>query len=392
MSDLAADGVQPPGKDATDEEIRAYKVQLEERATHYQNTLAFIHILGAVVLPGSAVTGTSGQGTGVTKTGAAYYKWRYESGPLADGSIVYGSDEYYNTLNAYMRAHPGAWPYSVSTHPGADDPGYVPYGSPSYGKTTLDPAVYTQNALDRVAYWADDEPTAGDAATATEETAPADFASLSPRRQQKALVTYAITPGDELTTEQLDALGVSDFDGRDALYSKFGRIEKQTDEAIDKFPNLTDEQKQKLYDLRDLQMANAASNYGPDGAEALKLYRATPAQKLRAAGYWHGPAGSMLITGAEGISRHAIANGASPMYASESAGVLQAKVDLYRRLELLRLTDPKFDADIRRAEIALHEKDRTAGRVAVYEYLFFGQPANYFGYQDALVRSLNAAG
>jgi hypothetical protein len=75
-----------------------------------------------------------------------------------------------------------------------------------------------------------------------------------------------------------------------------------------------------------------------------------------------------------------------------SYSITQGKIDLYRKLELLRKTDPKFDADVRRAEIALHEKDRTAGRVATYEWLFFGNSVNYFGYMDDIVRGINASG
>jgi hypothetical protein len=393
MSELAKDGILPPvkpeGDAATPEALaqwrvdaQQYRVQMEERAQHWERALGVVHILGAIFLPGSIATGGEEAGnTGMTPAGTAYYKWRYKTGPLAEGksNIVFGSTEYYDTLNSYLQKHPAAWPYSVSTH-SAGRPQDPVYGSPDYSSSTLEPDVYVEQAVKRIAYWSDDSPTTTDATTGGTTTLP--FAERSPRQQQVALVSYATTPVGDLAPEDANALGLPDFSERAPLLRKLGEIETSTKDFIDKHPHLSEDDKQKLYGLQDTQQAILASKYGNEGVAVLKYYNSTPAQRLQAAGYWHSPTASMVMTQVDTIERQETNN--------SSYSITQGKVDLYRKLELLRKTDPKFDADVRRAEIALHEKDRTAGRVAVYEYLFFGNSSNYFGYQDDIVRGINA--
>jgi len=383
MSELAKEGILPPGRDASPEEVRRYANLLDERAGKYEQGLGLIHAIGGILLPGSLVTGTADQPTGYTKAGAAYLKWRYETGPLAGpDSIPFGDDAYYDALNEYMKAHPAAWPYSVSKHPGKYDPNYVPYGSPTYADTTLDTELWVERAIERVAYWKDDEPSTSGTPVGEEEAPAVPFAQLSPRRQQVAAVLAATVPASEMTSDQADALGLPSFDGRDKLIRKLGETSDVVDKFIDNHPHLSDADTQKLYDLRDATQAKLAAQYDEDGLAVLKSLTATPAQRLKQANYWHGPAATVVMAQVETIQRTE-AN-------DSSYSITQGKIDLYRKLELLRRTDDRFDRDIRRAELALHVKDRTKGVVAVFEYLFFGNESNYFGYQDDIVKALNA--
>ncbi len=375
MSDLASQGITPPTREAlqTDEgydaEVARYEALVESGSRKYELGLGFLHALGAVALPGSIRSDVS---TGTTAAGDAYYN--FSTNTLS--KIPYGTDEYNRVKDAYLRAHPAAWPYSVGTHPGE-------YGSPGYTDRTLAPDDYVAKAVEQVAYWRSDAPPPD----AAPDKNPDDFAALSPRRKMRTVAGWTGSPVGDLTPVAADAVGLPQFAGRDTLLKNIGKVLDQYDR--DYAYDMPDEQKALVAAHRDFLLQSVAFKYGEDGAKVLDYLNATVGQRLNRSGYFTGNEASLVLSEASTVRQQAIANDSSPMYAAATTGVLQDKVNLYRKVDRLRQANPAFDRQMRYAELGLGDKDGPAGRVATYEYLFFGQPDNAFGYQSEIVKGLH---
>jgi hypothetical protein len=352
--------------------MEAYETQVSARARHYELGLGFIHILGAVALPGSIREPMVAPGE------TAYWKWRETHNPPEGASFEEWKAWADAELNPYLRAHPAAWPYAVYSRERVSGE----FGLPGYTDRSLNPDDFFDKALGQMAYWREDEPPPEVDITKD----PVAFSSLSPRRKSRRVAEWTVTPVGELTDVQADAVGLPRFEGRDRLLSNVDAIMKQYERDYEY--DMSDEQKALVAAHRDYLLEKETQKYGPEGLQVLSYIRATPGQRLNRSGYFTGPQMEVALTEAQSITRHAIATGYSPQGASTTTGVLQKKVDLYKRIDNLRKLYPALDRQLRYAELGLGDKDGPAGRVATYEYLFFNSEANDFGYQDAIVEAM----
>ena len=368
MSDLSRDGIFPPGQDASDEEVERYKDLIIERSRYYERTLGILHLVGNAIMPGQFT-----RQKGVTTAGTKFYEFRNSLPEDLE------TEEYYSYINSYLRVNPEAYPYSTGAHPGK-------YGTPTYDSTrTIEADDFVEKVLSQAHYWMESVDEDGNVSKDVPE---GEKEQIKQRQGERVVVNYAIDDTWDLKPEQVDRLGVPAFSGRDDLLKKLGSIQKRYDEQYNY--NLSDAKKDDLNDWRDRAMNNAAAEYGRDGKQLLEFAKATPAERLSTSGYFKSDGSSRVMTQVKDVTRQAVAAGSSPQFAAASTGVLANKIALYKALEKLRLHDPQFDREMRRAEITLGERDTTRGRVGTYEYIFFGQNSNAFGYQDDIVRGLNS--
>ena len=383
MSQLAEDGVVPPvssnfeGEAGYPAAVARYRVQLDGKIRELERGITGIHVLGRIFLPGAV----SSAGTDLYTNPAAvkFYDWRSKR-PAGETS-----DAFFAAQDAYLVAHPEAWPYAVGKHvpvPEGSPPDY--YTTEAYRQSPiLDDDAYIDKAIQQVAYWSADAPPP----EADPENSPEDFASLSPRQRARRVAAWTAGNLEDLTETQATAVGLPKFYGRDALLSEIGRINAQYEEQYDY--DQSESAQAVIAAHRDYLLEKAAAKYGKEGKAVLAYMNATPARRLNRSGYFTGPQASLIIARAAKVKRDAIANDSSPVGAAVTTGVLENKVDLYRLVDQLRRDNPEFDRQMRYAELGFGDADTPAGRVSTYEYLFFGQPDNVFGYQEAIVKGLS---
>lgn len=372
-SDLAKDGTLPPGPDASDAEVEAYRTKLLERSHDYRQGLAIIHLASAVLVPGSFTTES-----GVTNAGQAFYKWR-ENNPLykaAQEDWEKNSPAWYAAQNEYLKAHPAAWAYSFGSKVSLpEDTEFTPEAYAA--QPTLEPDDYVTKALQVGSYWQDDalkDPSTGEV---KEPTTPAEVDALSPRQRIRKTAAYADTTLTDLNPTELHALGIPDFEGRHHLLETIATINNQ-------YEKLSDSDKEFYADRLTNLLEKAAAKYGHDGAVVLRMSRwdTTPAEKLQFAGHLQGRTANQAVAAAQAIWRDTLAQGYNPLYDSEY--VVQRKVEFFQQVDRARRADPKFDQEIRRLILGITDLRGPLMKVDAYNQLFFGM-----GYGDtAIAREL----
>lgn len=381
-SDLASEGVLPPhypGDYADEAELEkweqekdAYNKKLLAHAHDYTFTSGMLHVIGSVILPGQFT-----RAGGVTDEGQAFYDFMDPIREAADNGEI-TVDEMFARQNQYISDHPASWIYSVGAHPGR-------YGTPTYdSEKYIDADDFTDKALKQTLYWMETP----DDLTSDPSIPVGEHEDIDRKKTERNIVNLAADPDlNQLEPEHLDQLGIPEFNGRDEMVAEINHVYKNFNRVYSS--ELTDDEKARVIEARDNALSRIADPYGPEGQRVLKFYRSTPAERLRGIGYFHTNFANQSINQAQSVARAATEAGSSPMYAAESTGVLADKIELYRGIERLRASNPAFDRELRRAEVTLGEKDTTKGRVALYEWLFFNQPDDLFGYQAPIVRGLN---
>jgi hypothetical protein len=366
--DLAKDGILPPGPGSSDDEVAAYQRQLEGRAGHYRNTTNVLHIIGAVLLPGSVTTGSIGS----TPAANAYRKWR-DADPAwlafqdSQDPSKYVSEEdqsaawdaFAASQRDYLREHPAAWAIAIGTKQVPDGFEYTPE---SYADLpTLEPEAYVEKMLGR-AMWEQDKPE-------KDPDSPEAWDNLSPRQKTRRTAAISTEPLTSLSDVELHALKVPDFEGRKKLLKDLGVIADQF-EAVD-LGNKSEDERAALYKQRDALMRQAAQKYGQPGLRLLSLtqWDTTPADRLKQAGYLRGQAAASVMAQAADIWRDTVAKGYNPMY--DSSYVIDRKRALFEYIDRVRAANPEFDQEMRRLVMGISDKSGALSNVDGYNRLFF---------------------
>ena len=215
------------------------------------------------------------------------------------------------------------------------------------------------------------------------------FNSKSPKQRQITRLDWTLSNPQNLSSFQLDTIGIHDFEGRDMLSLGLSGIDDRIFGALDN-PELSDDQRDALYHRRDLERKALAQKFGVEGVQFERLTSMTPSDRLAATGfgsdnfYWNA-----AVADAQGIVAYAIAKGSSPQFAAESTGVFERKVEFEKRINFWRAIDPQFDRLWRTLSRAAapYGQDFKLG-VPLYEHVFFGQTSNDYNYQDPLVAAV----
>ncbi len=256
---------------------------------------------------------------------------------------------------------------------------------PDDPEATLNPDDFTDKALEQYRRYFDPDAIKQQAYVDAETEAGADptnldptlvqeaYDSLSPRRQQRLRTKWTFENPTDLTVVQADVVGLPQFNERGLLLNNIKVINERYDDLINS--DQSEERQRFLQQQRRREIESAAAEYGKDGEAVLAYIAATPAKRLNRTGYFHGSDGTNLIVAAEQLRQDVLAEfpEASMAGAAESYGTLQKKATLFKRIDFLRERDPAFDRQMRYIEFGLEEKDGPLGRIATYQFIFFGE-------------------
>lgn len=366
MADLAEEGILPPTQEEgeADEDfyarLRKYRAQVETISRRHSIGLDFLYTFNGIANPAPV------EDVGKPPEQVAWETWRYEEGPFADVPPGELEDWQYTVQDAYLSAHPEQWPFAVGDDQDLDPDPDV------YNPGPLDADGYTDKAIEQYHFWGDPPTVEKDEGALGPDNNPAAFAALEPRKQAKLITQWAADDLEDLTPTQADVLGLPKFEGRDDLLKQIGAIQKRYEAKYDY--DMSDTMKKFLLNERDYLLKKAAAEYGELGQRVLDFQNDTLIQKLTSAGVLTSPEVDVIRSKAAAIRRDIVEEGYSLGGASKTIGSLQAKADLFRLIDQLRQSSPRFDREMRYIELGLGEKDGPLGKIQAYQYIFFGEP------------------